>query len=915
MSFAPMLTRAVASLLLLSAVNAFAAAGLVQFAAGDVKIRNTAGALRTAVKGGAVDEGDTILTAASASAQIKMTDGGILAVRPETELKVDTYRFAGKEDGTERAVMSLVKGGFRTITGLIGRTNKQNYTVNTPTAVIGIRGTDHEPHVIPASASGGGSAVPSGTYDKVNVGVAVIRSQGAEVSIAQNQVGFAAPGKPPVLLPVMPDIFRATPPVRQAQQSQKESDKQQSSTAASQGEEKQTASSGSSESTQTAGSSTSSGSGGSTNNTTTSNAASSTSAVGGISTSGITTATSPIINSAVAVVAPPPVVVPIKGTSDNGSTVDLTSQTVKTDTGDTVALQEASGAIGKTSSSTIVTTYAFSNPNPQFRNNVFETRNRFSTVFDDRGNLASVMDDDWLNDISRLFDKTRMLMLVGGGGDSTVIKAQSYDATGITMGWRAASSRLAVTGIDGDGAFSDRAVLPDGLSWIKGPSPYPFYLPGAIASGTSVNGNVISGTATYTFDGATTPRDQNGSAGTLNSASLSVNFNKQSVNLGLDLTTAAGRWLATASDVKMDDSGSFSAYSGSDTTTPSEVDTHRTLVVTRNGSSTGTFGTVQGQLMGNGISSAGLTYGLGDFGGPYRASGAVAFTGPVQDMNADYRMVGMVVGMGATGATAAEDNISIVGGFLSASRTQFSGVAPLRADAEYRLLTKPAGCTTCTVSTTSIPAVYAVTGATGVASIGSATVADVGSDAATGLSWGRYGGTPGATIGITDRISGANLGTLDVSKQSMHFITSGVQSGPVVLPVNGTASYTLIGNTNPTDNLGNVGTLGSATVKANFSAQTVTTAVQLSVAGSTWAAGAKNVPIVAGVFEAGKNSLGIGALDVTRNGSSSATSGKIIGAFSGSTGNGAALMYTLNQGGHSSAGGTTVSGVAAFKRP
>ena len=43
MSVAPMLTRAVASLLLLTAVNAFAAAGLVQFAAGDVKIRNGAG--------------------------------------------------------------------------------------------------------------------------------------------------------------------------------------------------------------------------------------------------------------------------------------------------------------------------------------------------------------------------------------------------------------------------------------------------------------------------------------------------------------------------------------------------------------------------------------------------------------------------------------------------------------------------------------------------------------------------------------------------------------------------------------------------------------------------------------------------------------------------------------------------------
>lgn len=616
--------------------------------------------------------------------------------------------------------------------------------------------------------------------------------------------------------------------------------------------------------------------------------------------SGVTPA-SPAVGMATTAVAPPAVVQPIKGKSDNGSTVDLTTQTVKSEAGQSVPLQQASRVLGKTSSSTVITTYAFNGSNPQFRSSAFETRNRFATVFDDQGNLASVMDDDWLDDISRLSDKAQVLALVGGTGESKAIRSQSYDATGITMGWRTAAPGLTVFGIDHDGSFKGRAVLPDGLSWIKGPSSSPFYLPGAIST---------TGTATYTFDGATTPRDQNGNTGTFTSASLSVNFDKLSVTLGLDLTTAAGRWLATASDVKMEDSGGFSAFTGAETTTPGGVDTHRQLVVTRNGSSTSTFGTVQGSLMGVGLNGAGLTYGLGDFSGPYRVNGAVAFVGPTQDVSANYRMVAMVLGMGATGSTADEDNTSIAGGFLSPTRTQFSNGVPVRVDADYRVLTTPTGCTTCTASSTSVPAVYAVTGATGVASIGNATVADSGYDATTGLVWGRYGGTAGATVGITDRISGASLGTLDVSQQSLHFITSGVQSGPVALPISGTGTYTLIGNTNPTDNLGNVGRLGDVKLTANFTAQTVDTAINLSIANSTWAAKAIGVPIVDGVFEARKTAAG-GALDVIRNSSSANTSGKVIGAFTGATGEGAAVMYSLNHGG---ASGTTVSGVAALKR-
>ena len=49
-----------------------------------------------------------------------MIDGAVIALRAQSEFRIDEYRFNGKEDGTEKATMSLLKGGIRAVTGVIG---------------------------------------------------------------------------------------------------------------------------------------------------------------------------------------------------------------------------------------------------------------------------------------------------------------------------------------------------------------------------------------------------------------------------------------------------------------------------------------------------------------------------------------------------------------------------------------------------------------------------------------------------------------------------------------------------------------------------------------------------------------------------------------------------------------------------
>jgi hypothetical protein len=191
---------------LLSAAPAIAGVGKFQFVTGDVRLVGKAGAQRLAVKGLAVEEGDTIASGQPAMAQVRMNDGGILVIRPNTRLIVKAFQFSGKEDGTERAHFRLEKGGVRAVTGEIGKTNKQNYLIQTPSASIGVRGTDHEPFAVEPSDAAQGIA--PGTYDKVNVGATVVENAHGFIVVNPGEVGYAANATTaPVILPEVPALY------------------------------------------------------------------------------------------------------------------------------------------------------------------------------------------------------------------------------------------------------------------------------------------------------------------------------------------------------------------------------------------------------------------------------------------------------------------------------------------------------------------------------------------------------------------------------------------------------------------------------------------------------------------------------------------------------------------------------------
>jgi hypothetical protein len=136
-----MLFAAVLALLAMPfAAQAADEAGTVLVAFGDVKAVDAAGKERALARRAAVYGGDTLVTGARGSAQVRFTDGSIMALKANTKFRIDEYRYQGNAE-SDSSIYSLIVGGFRTLSGAIGKTNKSAYQVKTPVATIGIRGT------------------------------------------------------------------------------------------------------------------------------------------------------------------------------------------------------------------------------------------------------------------------------------------------------------------------------------------------------------------------------------------------------------------------------------------------------------------------------------------------------------------------------------------------------------------------------------------------------------------------------------------------------------------------------------------------------------------------------------------------------------------------------------------------------
>ena len=188
-----------------------AGAGRVLMAIGDVRATRD-GQARALVKGAIVEPGDLISTGVASNAQVRMIDGAVIALRAQSEFRIDEYFFNGTDDGTEKATMSLLKGGVRAVTGVIGHKNQDNLKVNAVVATVGIRGTGFNLNYCVGNCQNiDRSLAKNGLYAGVFEGKISLRNEAATDIVGTNQFYYVADRNTPPTKLLQPPNFLPDP--------------------------------------------------------------------------------------------------------------------------------------------------------------------------------------------------------------------------------------------------------------------------------------------------------------------------------------------------------------------------------------------------------------------------------------------------------------------------------------------------------------------------------------------------------------------------------------------------------------------------------------------------------------------------------------------------------------------------------
>lgn len=188
---------------LLVPTTSFAKAGTVKMVLGKVMLVSSQGENKRLRRGSNINVGDTIITNKRGQAQITMADGSKISVRPATRFLIEQFIATGKPE-EQKTYYNLINGGFRSVTGKIGKRNKASFRLTTPVATMGIRGTDFTGRYCnddcPASAGKNGLFV-----DVIDGGVSMTNDGGTS-NLDKNSNGYvSSPNQAPRIIGELPN--------------------------------------------------------------------------------------------------------------------------------------------------------------------------------------------------------------------------------------------------------------------------------------------------------------------------------------------------------------------------------------------------------------------------------------------------------------------------------------------------------------------------------------------------------------------------------------------------------------------------------------------------------------------------------------------------------------------------------------
>ena len=190
------LALAGAAALAAAATGVCANTGTVAHVAGTLSAKKADGTTRVLQPRSQVGSGDTLSTEKDSHAQINFSDGAQVTLKPSSAFRVDNFGFSKETPKEDSFLTTVLQGGLRMVTGLVGRRSRSKFQMGTATATIGIRGTTFSTHDCIAVACPG---LKPAVYVGVSNGSILVGNQFGQQQFAAGQFGIIEKGQPPRL--------------------------------------------------------------------------------------------------------------------------------------------------------------------------------------------------------------------------------------------------------------------------------------------------------------------------------------------------------------------------------------------------------------------------------------------------------------------------------------------------------------------------------------------------------------------------------------------------------------------------------------------------------------------------------------------------------------------------------------------
>lgn len=191
---------------------AAAQAGTVMQLSGPMMAKKADGKIKVLAIKSEVEEGDTLVTEKSTYALVKFIDNSEMTLKPGTTFVIEKFAYQAEQAAGDQASFNLVKGGLRSISGLLGKRSKEKFSLKTPAATIGIRGTTFVVEMVVPQPNAPDPRL-GGLYTQVFEGGIDLLNPASKAGVNAGQFGFVPSfSMPPVILPNDPGMQFTPPP-------------------------------------------------------------------------------------------------------------------------------------------------------------------------------------------------------------------------------------------------------------------------------------------------------------------------------------------------------------------------------------------------------------------------------------------------------------------------------------------------------------------------------------------------------------------------------------------------------------------------------------------------------------------------------------------------------------------------------